>query len=423
MFILRITALAVLVCLGAWATAQGPLEVIQHSGGYTQPLAFVADPLDQNTKFLVQKNGIIQRVTNGIATNTFIDVSASITYNVGDEQGLLGMAFAPDHAVSGHVYLYFNDTAGNIQVARYTREGNIAPVDSRFNIIGISHPDGSNHNGATPAFGLDGFLYLAVGDGSPYNDTNHNAQNPNVLLGKVLRIDPSGDDFAGDPNKNYAIPASNPFFGDSGIIQAEDEIWSFGVRNPYKFSFDRLTGAMVMGDVGQDSWEEINYEPAGAGGRNYGWRMREGMHETVFGGPAAYLPLTDPILEYGRDQNDPIIGGNSITGGVVYRGTRLSGYQGRYFFADFASRRIWSLGLIVDPVTGEATAGDLLEHTIEFGGRDFLGNISSIDQDLNGELFLTSFNGNIYQVVPEPGTLVALGLGTLALLRRRQKNM
>lgn len=366
------TVLTVLVSLGAFASAQGPLQVIQHSGGYTQPLAFIADPLDMDTKFVVQKNGIVQRVTNGIATNTFIDVSASITYNVGDEQGLLGMAFAPDHAVSGHFYLYFVDTAGDIQVARYTRSGNIAPLESRLNIIGIPHPDGGNHNGATPAFGSDGFLYLAVGDGSPFNDTNHNAQNPNVLLGKVLRIDPSGDDFGADPNKNYAIPTSNPFYGSNGIIQAEDEIWAFGVRNPYKYSFDRQTGAMVMGDVGQDSWEEINYEPAGAGGRNYGWRMREGTHATTFGGPEAYLPLTDPILDYGRDQNDPIIGGNSITGGVVYRGTLLKEYQGRYFFADFASRRIWSLGLVVDPITGVGTAGDLLEHTIDSEEEIFL---------------------------------------------------
>jgi glucose/arabinose dehydrogenase len=239
----------------------------------------------------------------------------------------------------------------------------------------------------------------------------------------MLRIDPSSDAFPGDPNKNYAIPSSNPFFGSSGVIQAEDEIWAFGVRNPYKFSFDRQTGAMVMADVGQNSWEEINYEPAGAGGRNYGWRMREGAHDTGLAGPPAYLPLTDSILDYSHDNDHPVIGGRSITGGVVYRGTQLSGYQGRYFFADFVSARVWSVGLNIDPNTGEATAGDLIEHTAQFGGSDFIGNISSINEDANGELFISSFNGNIYQVVPEPGTLAALGLGALVLLRRRRKQI
>lgn len=419
----RLTTVVVAAAWGTLAVAQGPLSVLQHSGGFSQPLAYIQDPLDPNTKFAVQKNGIIQKVTGGFATNTLINISASVSFTPSDEQGLLGMAFAPNHSSTGHFYLYFTDTAGNIQVSRYTRTGDTAALATRLDIINIAHPTNSNHNGATPMFGPDGFLYLGIGDGGGANDPNNNAQNPNLLLGKMLRIDPSADAFPGDPTKNYTNPSSNPFFGSNGVVQAADEIWAFGVRNPYKYSFDRATGAMVMGDVGQNAFEEINYVPAGAAGRNYGWRQREGAHDSGLGGSSAFLPLTDPILDYGRNNDDPIIGGRTITGGVVYRGTRLAGYQGRYFFADFISRRIWSLGLNVDSITGEATAGNLIEHTTQFGGRDFLGNMSSINEGMDGELFITSFNGNVYQVVPEPGSLVALGLGALVLLRRRRKKL
>lgn len=415
----RILLAAVLLAAVTLGFGQGSIGVIQHSSGFNQPLAFIQDPLDPNTKFAVQKDGFIRKVTNGIVTNTFLDLSASISYTPSNERGLLGLAFAPNHATTGHLYAYFTDPAGNIQVARFTRTGNVADPSSRLNIINIAHPGQSNHNGATPLFGPDGFMYLGVGDGGGANDVPNNAQNPNSLLGKMLRIDPSADQFPGDPNKNYSIPSSNPFFGSNGPVQAADEIWAFGVRNPYKYSFDRQTGAMVMADVGQDAREEINYEPANKGGRNYGWHVREGTLVTGFGG-GAYTPLTDPIFEYTHNPADPV-NGRSITGGVVYRGTRLQGYQGRYFFADFINRRVWSLGLIVDPITGEAMAGNLLEHTSQFGGSDFLGNISSIQEGLDGELFLTSFNGSIYEVVPEPATVTALLIGAAALIRRRRR--
>lgn len=393
--------------------SQGPISVQLHSSGHFQPVAYIQDPLNANTRFAVQKNGIINRVVNGVIQGPALDLGGSIAYGPFDEQGLLGLAFAPNHASTGHLYLHFTDTNGDIQIARFTRTGNIIDPGSRLNIIKIAHPINNNHNGATPVFGPDGFLYLGIGDGGGANDPNNNAQNPTSLLGKILRIDPSVDAFPADPERHYTNPASNPFFGSNGPIQALDEIWAFGVRNPYKFSFDSLNGAMVMGDVGQAQWEEINYAPAGAGARNYGWHVREGAHDTGFGG-AAYLPLRDPIHEYATGS------GAAVTGGVVYRGTALTGYQGRYFFADFIQRRVWSLGLNIDG-SGEATAGSLIEHTNQFGGSNFIGNLSSIDAGANGELYLSSFNGNVYQVVPEPATLAVLGLGALALLRRRKR--
>jgi len=247
-----------------------------------------------------------------------------------------------------------------------------------------------------------------LGDGGGVGDPSHNAQNPETLLGKIIRIDVSTD-------AGYAIPPDNPFVDDDPV-DALEEIWAFGVRNPWKASFDDPsrggTGAFVFADVGEFDREEINYEPAGAGGRNYGWRLREGFREFDVSEPAAYEPLTDPILDYQHGA-----GPNAAIGGFIYRGDALpAGFDGRYFFADFNERRIWSLGLELDE-DGEATAADVVEHTDMFGGSNAIGGVVGFGQDLEGEIYLLSFNGVIYRVVPdETVTLDSFELATGTLL-------
>jgi glucose/arabinose dehydrogenase len=250
----------------------------------------------------------------------------------------------------------------------------------------------ANHNGGHLAFGPDGYLYIGMGDGGSSNDPNHLAQTPSTLLGKMLRIDvhvPEGD------STGYRIPPGNPFSGASGL----PEIWSFGLRNPWQFSFDDParggTGALVIGDVGQGGWEEIDYEPQNRGGRNYGWRNREGAHDNVTTLPPAFLPLVDPIFEYDRTA------GQSITGGFVYRGIGPT-YYGRYFFADFVRGRVWSIALTTD-ASGEATASDAIEHTAELGGFAALGNISAFGVDAAGEHYIVGYSlGRIIRIVHPP---------------------
>jgi glucose/arabinose dehydrogenase len=258
----------------------------------------------------------------------------------------------------------------------------VANPNSRSVVLTAPHQEFSNHNGGNIAFGPDGYLYVGIGDGGGGNDPHHRAQNPGDLAGKMLRIAVPGS--GGLP---YGIPPDNPFVGRAGY---RPEIWSFGLRNPWRWSFDNPalggTGAMVIGDVGQGAREEIDYEPAGRGGRNYGWRNREGAHDNVTSLPPATTPLTDPIHEYDRSI------GTTVTGGYVYRGRALgSAFQGRYFFGDFVSGRIWSVALSVGS-GGEAQASNLTEHTAELGGPI---PVSSFGVDASGELFIANYNSGV----------------------------
>jgi len=399
-------ALVLLSFIPGTAAAQLRSQVV--ATGLTNPVAFVADPADPSTFYVVEQRGTIRVVRNNtVLAPLFLDLRGQISS--GGERGLLGLAFSP--ALSGvegpaaidsrRFFINFTDLNGDTVVARFTRDaqGNVIP-SSRFDLV---WPDGrraiqqpfSNHNGGHLAFGPDGYLYIGLGDGGNGGDPMHHAQNPNSLLGKMLRIDVDVPD---DDPRGYRVPEDNPFV-DRQPIAALTEIWAFGLRNPWRYSFDDWTrggtGALIIADVGQTSREEVNWEPRGRGGRNYGWRLREGRAAYDQRQPAAYQPLTEPIHEYPRSD------GQSITGGFVYRGARLDPmFNGRYFFADYVAGRVYTIGLSLDPQQ-EATAVDLLELTAMLGGTAELGLISSFGVDAEGELYIVSYTrGRILKIVP-----------------------
>jgi glucose/arabinose dehydrogenase len=373
------------------------------SGGLSLPVAFVQDPAQPNVQVVVQQAGRVRVIQNGVLLDDdFLNLTSHVLS--GGEQGLLGLAFSPDYATSGRIYVNFTNLSGDTVIARFMRDAtNALRADpaTRFDLVwpgGLPYIDQpfANHNGGNLMFGPDGYLYIGLGDGGSGNDPFHLAQNPGSLLGKMLRIDVSVG--AAHPT-GYSVPPTNPFVSQPGVLP---EIWAFGLRNPWRYSFDDPaqggTGALVIGDVGQGAWEEVDYEPAGQGGRNYGWRNREGAHDNVLDLPPFFLPLRDPIHEYPRDV------GHSITGGFVYRGNALgAGYTGRYFFADIITNRVWSLGLSIDPGTGQATAASVTEHTAELGNG--ATSVSSFGVDASGELYLVSYGrGEIYRIAFDGAT-------------------
>jgi glucose/arabinose dehydrogenase len=385
-----------IVLLQAPGTAQTGLRAVVHASGFTSPVAIVQDPTNRAVQFVVEQAGRIRAVQNGVVLPTdFLNIVADVAS--GGERGLLGLAFAPDYATSGRFFVHFTNRDGNHVIARFRRSADplIAAPASRFDLRWSGSPvifqPFGNHNGGNLVFGPDGFLYIGLGDGGSANDPSHRAQNPAELLGKMLRID------VGVPDSDaagYRVPPDNPFIG-SGPAGTRPEIWAFGLRNPWRYSFDDPalggTGALVIGDVGQGAWEEIDYEPPRRGGRNYGWRNREGAHNNVTSLPPAFQPLVDPIFEYSRSD------GASVTGGYVYRGRSLgASFQGRYFFADFISGRVWSIALTVDP-SGEARGSNRLDHTSEIGGRT---PVSTFGVDQSGELLVANYEtGTILRLV------------------------
>jgi glucose/arabinose dehydrogenase len=346
--------------------------------------------------FVAQQNGVIWVIRNRVRQPTpFLNLSGSIS--AGGERGLLGLAFAPDYASTGRFYVNFTNPAGHTVVARFLRsnlDADIADPNSRKDMVwspGLPHiaRNAGNHNGGCLVFGPDGYLYVAVRDSGGGGDPENAAQNGQELRGKILRINVN---VALDHPNGFVVPPDNPFL-DSVPVAARPEIWSFGLRNPWKISFDNPalggTGAMLIGDVGQGAREEVDFEPAGAGGRNYGWSLREGAipYPDPTPGPAAFGPLVDPIHDYGRTS------GASISGGYVYRGSRMPSARGRYYFADFISGRVWSFF-----ISGGAAVG-LVEHTAELGGSAVLGNISGFGEDAAGELYVLNYTA---------GTIVAI---------------
>jgi glucose/arabinose dehydrogenase len=388
---------AIVIVLLAATPADAQLRATVYVSGFSRPVAFVQDPSDATVQYVAEQEGIVRVIKNGTLQGTpFLDIRSLIAF--GGEPGLLGLAFPPNYGTSQRFFvLYTRAGDGNIVVARYKRSGNplLASTDPGFPLVWstgdpyIVHNWAGNHNAGCLQFGPDGFLYISQGDGGGSNDPRDNAQDTNELLGKILRIDV---DVADGHSTGFVIPAGNPGFPAGTPAFPRPEIWSLGLRNPWRFSFDMPahggTGAMLIADVGQNALEEINYEPANRAGRNYGWVKFEGTRANPNSSHSAGLSSTPtfPIHEYGRSL------GASVTGGYVYRGSILD-MRGRYVYADYVSRRIWSLLLTVNGTTGEATASDVVEHTAELGGFGVLGSISSFGVDTAGELYIVSHTG------------------------------
>jgi glucose/arabinose dehydrogenase len=393
---LRRSGLAIALALLTALPVPAALRAQLIGSGFTGVVAIVHDPVLPDTLYVVQLDGLVRAVVDGATLETpFLDLRGVVT-PAGGERGLLGMAFPPDAATSGRVFVNFIDQNGHTVIARFTRTAaspRVAVAASRVDLQwpapgggrqGFITQPGTNHKGGHLAFGPDSYLYIGLGDGGGDNDPAQNAQNPASLLGKMLRVNVSVPD--SDPI-GYLIPPGNPAFPVAGALP---EIWAFGLRNPWRYSFDDLgngaTKALVIADVGQSAREEIDVEPHGRGGRNYGWRAFEGSipNPNIPAEAPAYVPVTPPTYEYPRTQ------GRSVTGGYVYRGTALTAaMRGRYLFGDCIVGRVWSMALDVAPL-GEATLTGLVDHTAELG--EPFKCITSFARDAAGELYLTDLD-------------------------------
>ncbi|HET9083377.1 MAG TPA: PQQ-dependent sugar dehydrogenase [Candidatus Limnocylindrales bacterium] len=329
-----------------------------------------------NRLFLVEKRGVVRVYQNGaVKAGTFLDLRGLIGDSSG-ERGLLGLVFHPQFETNRRLYVYYTRTGGDIVVARLraNASGSWTSRSTLEPMLVIEHSAHSNHNGGGMAFGPDGYLYISTGDGGGAGDPGRNAQSKTKnLLGKILRINP-GSSGAG-PYRRYAIPTTNPF---RGATTGLDEIWAYGLRNPWRISFDRATGSLFIADVGQSRYEEIDREPpAYHGGRNYGWNVMEGKH-CYNATSCSTSGKTLPVAEYGHT------GGNcSITGGYVYRGSAYPALAGLYVFADYCSGRFYTM-----PAGGSSLSLR----------RDTILNVTSFGESEDGELYAVTINGRLYQV-------------------------
>ena len=341
---------------------------------FREPVYVTGAPGDPSRLFVLERPGRVRLVLNGHAqARPFLDISALVESG-GSEQGLLGIAFSPEYARSGLFYVYYTDRANNIKIVQYRRaaaDANTADQGSARAVLTIDHHRYTNHNGGQLAFGRDGKLYIGVGDGGSEYDPEGNGQSTRTPLAKLLRIDPS-------PSGGYTIPRGNPFAGRAG---RRAEIWAYGLRNPWRFSFDRATGDLVIGDVGQDREEEIDFAAAGTGaGANYGWSVWEGTRREKPGSaPRAIRPVLVGLHSSGYC---------AIIGGYVVRDRSLPSLYGRYLFGDNCRPQIESVRLSRGRARGLRATGLSV------------GSTSSFGEDARGHIYITSLEGPVYRIAP-----------------------
>ena len=363
------------------AQQPAPYRLAEVASGFSRPLYLTHAGDGSGRLFVVEQSGKIKIVQNGqVLAEPFLDVSDRISPealgNGYTERGLLGLAFHPDYAENGLFFIDYTDRDGHSVIARYRvsdDDPNRADPQSAEPILYVLQPY-ANHNGGQLAFGPDGYLYVSFGDGGSGGDPEGNGQNLGTLLGAVLRLDVDTVSEEG-----YTVPEDNPFVGRE---DARPEIWAWGLRNVWRFSFDRVTGDLYMADVGQNKWEEIDFQPADStGGENYGWNAYEGTHP--YSGDAPASDVVMPILEYGHEN-----GWCSVTGGYVYRGKALPDLQGYYFYGDWCTGTVWA--------ARRDANGDWQSVVSLESGRQ----ISSFGEDEAGELYLVDYAGNVLRFEP-----------------------
>ncbi len=379
-----------LLCLGS-SLAQEPEETIisrdsapsaedvvltEIASGFTRPLYATHADDGSERLFVLEQTGKVWILKDEVRRREpFLDISALISASANrlySEQGLLGLAFHPDFGANGYFFVNYTDRSGTTVVARYQvslSDPDVADAGSGQIIFQLGQPF-ANHNGGHIDFGPDGYLYISLGDGGSANDPLGAGQNRRLLLGSIIRIDVDGA-------APYAIPQDNPFVGEDSAL---DEIWAYGLRNVWRFSFDRVTGDMYLADVGQNLLEEVNFQPAdSSGGENYGWNVWEGTNRFTGGSAQDHVP---PVFEY------PHSLGCSVTGGYVYRGGAIPQMEAVYLFGDYCTGRIWAM--YRDP--------DLNWQAKEFTNTGMA--ISSFGEDEAGEIYVIDYSGTIYRIDP-----------------------
>jgi uncharacterized protein (TIGR03437 family) len=373
-------------CAFGQTTSDWPqLRFIKALSGLTLPVYATHAGDGSGRLFIVEQGGRIRIAKDGaLLSQPFLDIQSRVSCC--GERGLLSVAFPPGYSSKGHFYVNYTNTAGNTVVARYriTSNPDVADPASETILLTINQPY-SNHNGGQLAFGpRDGYLYIGMGDGGSGGDPQNNAQTRSALLGKMLRIDVESG------AAPYAIPPSNPFLNDAAYRQ---EIWATGVRNPWRFSFDRETGDLYIADVGQDKYEEVDFQPAASvGGENYGWNVTEGLH-CYLQTTCSTTGFTPPVAEY-----DHASGGCSVSGGFVYRGTRWPAAKGIYFYGDYCNGKVWGL---------RRAASQWQSNLLSTTGY----SISSFGEDQDGELYVANYaTGDIYLLAAGTPAVAAGGV-------------